>query len=511
MNHNKNNSSGISRRKWLASAGIFGTLLTDQTAFADSRPKQRVTGGATHFINVKDHGVIGDGMADDTSALRKIFEELQPGSTVFFPAGNYKISRSISVNTNHISITGQSLLSSIIYSYEQTDVDTPASASLFSFRDGIRNVQLTTLSLSYTGHFFPKFGESYHGKVNGFLFKQCEDIYVEHVDISGFNANAIQITTGNPDAYARRVRINSCNLHHNRVAGVLFGNVDYITISNCDLDHQGSALDGGTGYGCAGASSEIPRYIQIVHNRASYNMRKGLDLHAGLEAIIEGNLCHANRLYGIYAEGRRTGNVMIKNNIISGMRRDTIGIPEPYTWITGIDFGPYAGELVEDDYHNYVIEGNLITDFGIDVQGSAFPIRCYFNFKRGSVHIKNNTIRGSRTSNLIGFATRVRDQPRQVMIDISGNHALVEKVTHTPIELGSCTQVNFSHNQFMLSQGIEHGFINLHPQLLDSMVFMGNQINVPGTSAESLFNPMMKDGLNGKAVITGNVLNGSVW
>src|SRR5690606_31219858 len=130
------------------------------------------TSGATHFINVKDYGVVGDGMADDTSALRKIFEELQPGRTVFFPAGNYKISRSISVNTDHISIAGQSLLSRIIYSYEQTDNDTPESASLFSFRDGIKNVQVTTLSLSYTGHFFPKFGESYQGKVSGLLFKQ---------------------------------------------------------------------------------------------------------------------------------------------------------------------------------------------------------------------------------------------------------------------------------------------------------------------------------------------------
>src|SRR5690606_13000151 len=117
----------------------------------------------------------------------------------------------------------------------------------------------------------------------------------------------------------------------------------------------------------------------------------------------------------------------------------------------------------------------------------------------------------SRTSNLIGLSTRAPDQRRQVMVDISGNHALVEKVTHAPIDLGTCSQVNFSHNQFTLSHGIEHSFVNINTQLLESMVCMGNQINVPGTSKESLFIRITKDELNGKVALTGNVLNGSIW
>ena len=46
------------------------------------------------FFNVKDYGAIGDGVVDDTLSIRKTIEKANlSGGTVFFPAGNYWLSR----------------------------------------------------------------------------------------------------------------------------------------------------------------------------------------------------------------------------------------------------------------------------------------------------------------------------------------------------------------------------------------------------------------------------------
>ncbi|MGE9296068.1 MAG: glycosyl hydrolase family 28-related protein, partial [Puniceicoccales bacterium] len=43
------------------------------------------------WINVKDHGVVGDGAADDTAALQSIFSQLSPGGVIYFPPGEYRV------------------------------------------------------------------------------------------------------------------------------------------------------------------------------------------------------------------------------------------------------------------------------------------------------------------------------------------------------------------------------------------------------------------------------------
>ncbi|MGE9290592.1 MAG: glycosyl hydrolase family 28-related protein [Puniceicoccales bacterium] len=43
------------------------------------------------WLNVKDHGVVGDGEADDTAALQLILTGLKDGETLYFPPGIYRI------------------------------------------------------------------------------------------------------------------------------------------------------------------------------------------------------------------------------------------------------------------------------------------------------------------------------------------------------------------------------------------------------------------------------------
>lgn len=48
------------------------------------------------FVNVKWYGAVGDGITDDTEAVKAAFENVEEGGTVYFPAGEYRTAMSLS-------------------------------------------------------------------------------------------------------------------------------------------------------------------------------------------------------------------------------------------------------------------------------------------------------------------------------------------------------------------------------------------------------------------------------
>ncbi|WJH37428.1 hypothetical protein N6H14_21150 [Paenibacillus sp. CC-CFT747] len=231
-------------------------------------------------------------------------------------------------------------------------------------------------------------------------------------------------------------------------------------------------------------------------------------MHAGIGAIIEGNICHGNRLYGIYTEGARTGNVIIRGNLISGMKVDRLDIPDPYTWISGIDFGPYSAALLPEEYHNYLIEGNEIVDFGLN-HGSAYPIRCYFNFKRGMIQIKNNKMAAGRITHLIHLHNSSGKERREVQLDISGNQAFIRQATGYCFNLPMCSQLNIHGNQITIEQSAKReGIIALSEECLESVTMTNNHFTVPDLSAASALKDWTEPWLQDKMYKAGNFLNG---
>lgn len=53
-----------------------------------------------HVVNVKNYGVIGDGVVDDTIAIQSVIDT-NPFSTIYFPKGNYKISSPIKTQSDN--------------------------------------------------------------------------------------------------------------------------------------------------------------------------------------------------------------------------------------------------------------------------------------------------------------------------------------------------------------------------------------------------------------------------
>lgn len=57
-------------------------------------------------INVKSYGAVGDGITDDTTSIQNAINA-SSGGIVFFPAGDYKISSTLTINTSGVHLVGE--------------------------------------------------------------------------------------------------------------------------------------------------------------------------------------------------------------------------------------------------------------------------------------------------------------------------------------------------------------------------------------------------------------------
>ncbi len=118
---------------------VFGTLIdpTDADAYFDDLDvglnppnlagpltveNSLTVVGSANFKNgspwadVMAWGAIGNGIADDTTAIQNAINAVAAGSggIVFFPPGNYKISSALTISSSYISLIGSGRLSSVI-------------------------------------------------------------------------------------------------------------------------------------------------------------------------------------------------------------------------------------------------------------------------------------------------------------------------------------------------------------------------------------------------------------
>ncbi|KAI1115122.1 glycoside hydrolase family 55 protein [Nemania sp. NC0429] len=80
-------------------------LASDGKIFTRSKPQYENV-ASSGFISVKSAGAVGDGTADDTAAIQKVFNNVKEGQVVYFDHGAYVISDTIHVPKN-IKITGE--------------------------------------------------------------------------------------------------------------------------------------------------------------------------------------------------------------------------------------------------------------------------------------------------------------------------------------------------------------------------------------------------------------------
>lgn len=79
---------------------ILGLLAFLALAYANATPEQK--------INVRDYGAKGDGLSDDTAAIRAAIAAVPvSGGTVYLPCGTYLLSSGLTITTGHTTITSE--------------------------------------------------------------------------------------------------------------------------------------------------------------------------------------------------------------------------------------------------------------------------------------------------------------------------------------------------------------------------------------------------------------------
>ncbi len=105
-------------------------------------------------VSVREHGAVGDGLADDTAALEAALRQTAPGGTLFLPAGTYAISRTLNIPED-VVIQGAGMRQSVIANRQEPCVDPFAltqTRPVFDGKDllwGMRRFALRDLTLRF--------------------------------------------------------------------------------------------------------------------------------------------------------------------------------------------------------------------------------------------------------------------------------------------------------------------------------------------------------------------------
>jgi parallel beta-helix repeat protein len=352
--------------------------------------------------NPKSYGAKGDGVTDDTNSFN---QALQNGRLLVTVNPTYLIKSPLLIPDNIVKIDGRGC--KIIFQYEQTG---SGYESLFYTSDRKTPLTIENMELQYNGTFDT--GSSYSGNVCGIDIRTqtgFAGLTIKNVEVHGFNSAGIQIGFGGQ--YITDVLIDKCYLHHNRVAGAWYGNVDVLTVRDCRAEYNGLSTDNGTGYGFAGISTYYPKNVTVKGCTARYNYRKGIDFHSGYNISINDNTCDNNRYWGIYVVTQNvvnsvvqpTGFIHITNNRIVNMSNDSANNP-PQLDIYGIAVGKsIQGEGTTSGYKTEIlIQGNTFNNINVQNSATCNLIQIVpTGFEACDISINNNLVNVKQIDSLV--------------------------------------------------------------------------------------------------------------
>jgi hypothetical protein len=133
---------------WVAPDGSLAFRITDEGP---------IGGVVGPTLNVKAFGATGDGVTDDTAAIQRALDAAATadGGIVFFPNGRYKVTATLAITNNGVSIIGAGINSA--------DITFTGTGELFrigtdnglpwdgAYYDGLFGISFYGLSIRYTG------------------------------------------------------------------------------------------------------------------------------------------------------------------------------------------------------------------------------------------------------------------------------------------------------------------------------------------------------------------------
>lgn len=208
----------MSRRRFLLATPAAIAL----TACSPAAPKSTV--------NVREHGAVGDGTADDSAAIISAVAALTPGSVLHFPAGRYRFAQRNPRHGAAITVTGLS----------QIDIDFAADAEIVMDNVDQHNNTGTSHCILIRGPTSDIALRNVHVR----WAQQTKRSMGDGIRIVGYPDGVDRVPDGwtGPAAPVRGVTISDCLIQSAPQAGVAMMGVSDITVTN--LRSENTQADG---------------------------------------------------------------------------------------------------------------------------------------------------------------------------------------------------------------------------------------------------------------------------
>ncbi len=305
---------------YVKAMGADGSLTCDTPAGG---------GVGLEFINVKNHGAAGDGVADDTAAIQAALNEAAGGGTVFFPAGVYLV-RENAIDSFHCllvrsntRVTGSGYNSVIKLAPNQ---DT--SVRIFYTEDPFSNVEISHLRVD--GNKANQASCNEHKAA--FFIRKGADLRLHHLWIHDTCGDAVQLWGDSVAGYADRITVDSVSTWNHERSGVVVEQAKNIRISNSTFRTTATSPNSH----CVDyeAQNQPPSGdtwgpITIVNNTCILGLNSqndGFQLSSSYPArsIVSGNTVKNGRT-GVYIGMNMFGS-LVKGNVISDASANGIHI-----------------------------------------------------------------------------------------------------------------------------------------------------------------------------------------
>jgi len=335
-------------------------------------------GGGSIYFNVKDYGALGNGTKDDSDSIQNAINAAGvAGGTVYFPVGDYLITKTLTITRPDVTLLGDNLRASMIVTASPTitmvsisGIDTARVEKIGLYRNA-RNVDVSVRGFSVTDSINIVFsytdsscsGTGYYVNDTGAQFYNCRFVhdngsgskcYGWHLDTSNglpnpsvYIDNCQAIVLNYPGTsygiYSQGSNVKDTFIRGYESATVTYGiwiessvdsdNFD-IDISDCIIDTffgKGIVLTGiagaaikGTWLNPAGGGSAVNsvhlircRNITVTGNQffggPNFAKHIGLQLTNTLSSTISGNAFQNNR-YGLIADNVSGMNTISGNS-----------------------------------------------------------------------------------------------------------------------------------------------------------------------------------------------------
>lgn len=325
----------------------------------------------------------------------------------------------------------------------------------------------TSTKIDKYGNPWGMFGDGYIGNIGiGLLiYRGSKNITVSNVEAYNFNYAGIQVgyygdILAKINEQCVNITINNCNTHDIYECGITVKDCDTFYISNCYCNNIGhkdalptdTVCDPGYGITCNGVFDVYNTHGVIINNIISNCKRKGIDFHAGKQAVISNNIvtgCYVGGIYSVASSPtQRALDILISTNTISdcSFSNGSEG---------GIMVGGYSLDKTSDMIStNIKVSNNKLTNIGASNNRGVIIAYCGKN-----IEISNNTIDNSEgkyvaEADIWAGLSSPADSSENIVIENNNIISSVSKYSIRPFNITKCNIIGNIYKNISSQGGI---------------------------------------------------------